>query len=312
MSSYYQPSGQLPPTGIWSFLAGGFLTAAVLAFGYIFLLWRWPALGIFLPLVFGFGLGTVLKTLARWGKLRHPRRVGHLGMLVGLAALYLQWSVYLTLRASPGAVINGHLVRANGQFRAAAWLDQLAAPRQLFAQMVHLNALAIDDSPLASGWYLLLFWGGEALTVVGLARLLAREQAQVPFSEATNAWARVYILPRPANPVRDLSALRTALEAGDLQALARLSTTASVAQLLDRPPSNFVRLKRYYAPGDAECHYLTVESFTRKSGRYGPSFGVKLVVEYLCLTAAAAAELQARFGPALPAAPGAAGRQVAA
>ena len=303
MSLYYQPSGQLPPAGVWRFLAGGLLAAGLLAFGYVFLLWRWPPLGIFLPLVFGVGLGAVLKALARRGKLRHPRRVGHLALLLGLAALYLQWSVYLTLRSSPGTVVHGQLVRANGRFEAGAWISQLTSPGGMIEQISQINALAIDDGPLASWWYLLLFWGGEALAVVGLARLLAREQAAAPFSEATNAWALAEVLPRPVRPVPAVAVLRAALEAGDFQALVPMFTKATVAQLLSRPPSNFVFLKHYYAPGDANCHYLTVTSFTRKPGRYRPSFSAEPVVEYLCLTAAAAVELQTRFGSLPSAAP---------
>lgn len=298
MGLYYQPSNRMLAAGVRNFLIGGLAAATALAFGYAFALWCLPFTGVFLFLVFGVGLGHVLKVLARREKLRSPRSVGRLALLVGLGAMYLQWSVYLTLRAGPPTPV-GSRVRTTIRFDSALWARLLASPAEMMEQMsqVYTVAMDTDDRPFSPRWMLVVLWGAEAWTIVGIARSLARSQAQTPFSEATDAWAVEEIMLRPVNHIRDVAAMRTALEAGQFQALVLLPTKASVHQMLGRAPSSFARLKLHSAPGDAKCHYLTLENLIGKIRKGSASFDAVTVVEYLHISPATYNELQARFGP---------------
>jgi hypothetical protein len=297
MGLYYEPSNRMLPTGVRNFVLGGLAAAIPLALGYAFALWCLPPTCVFMFLLFGVGLGQTLKVLARRGKLRSPRNVGRLALLVGMVAMYLQWSVYLTLRAGPPTPV-GSRVRTSIRFSPAVWASLLASPAKMVTQISQLSTVSIDtdNRPFSPRWTLVAIWIVEAWAIIGIARSFARSQAQVPFSEATDMWAVMQIMPRPVNHVRDVVAMRTALEAGHFEALVLLPTKATVHQMLSRPPGSFARLKLHSAPGDASCHYLTLENFIGKRRKGSASFDVATVVEYLHILPATYDELQARFG----------------
>lgn len=143
-----------------------------------------------------------------------------------------------------------------------------------------------------------LFWAAEALVIVGMASGRAHSQAGEPFSEAANTWATPEIMPRPATHVRELAAMKTALEAGDYHALVPIFTKATVEQLMAQPTS-FARLTLYAAPGDPGCSYLKLENFVGKRRRGATSFTIKTVIAHLRLPPVAYEELYHRF--AIPA-----------
>ena len=295
MSAYYQPSNQMPPGGGGKFVVGGTVAAVVLAFGYGFITWYVPFTAFFLALVFGGLLGAALAALVRRGKLRSPAAVMPLALLVGVVATYAQWSVYLTLRA--GAELHQSssiLLRTGSRFSLGVWAGLVASPGRM-AEAIHgISGLAIDDQPLASSSYLLLFWAAETLVIVGLASGWAYSQAGAPFSEVANAWAIPEIMPRPATHVPDPAMLKSALEAGDYRAIVPIATRATVQQLLARPTS-FARLTLYTAPDDPGCRYLKLENFVGKTRRGTASYDVKTVVEHLWLPPAAYEELYHQF-----------------
>lgn len=163
--------------------------------------------------------------------------MARLALLVGLAATYWQWSVYLTLRASPEASHRGRANWGQVRFKPTVWAGLVVSPRRMANGTSEVNGLSIDNEPLRSRWYLVLFWGAEALFIVGLACAGAGAQAEEPFSEATDAWAVAELMPRPVSHVRDPAALRAALEAGNFEALELLPTKATAPQMLGRPPA---------------------------------------------------------------------------
>ena len=296
MGLYYQPAHRMPSGGVRTFLAGGLVAAAFLAFVYTLVMWYWPFTGFFLFLGFGLALGLTLKALARRGKLRSPLGVGRLALGVGLLAMYLQWSVYLTLRASAETHPARSIIRNQARFSPAKWASLVVEPGEMLARMSRLDALSVDDTPLSSGLFLAMFWAAEVLAVVGIAHMLAVEQAKAPFSEATDAWALTDLLPRPVSHVSDVVPLRMALEAGHLAALVPMPTRADVHQLQGRAPGNFMQLKLHYAPDDPGFHFLTVQRFTGKRRKEVASFDIDFVVKYLSLSPVAYEALKTRFG----------------
>lgn len=295
MCAYYQPSNQMPPGGGGKFVAGGVAVAVGLAFGYGFITWYVPFTAFFLFLVFGGLLGAALAALVRRGKLRNPAAVMRLALLVGLVAMYTQWSVYLALRTGaephhPHSI----LLRTNSRFSPGVWAGLVASPRRMWEATHGITSLSIDDHPLASSWYLLLFWAAEVLVIVGMASGWAHSQAGEPFSEAANAWATPEIMPRPATHAQDLAAMKSALEAGDYRAIVPIPTKSTVQQLMAQPTS-FARLTLYTVPADPGCSYLKLESFVGKRRRGAVSFDIKTVVERLHLPPTAYEELYQRF-----------------
>lgn len=158
MSVYYQLSNQMPPGGGGKFVTGGTVAVVVLAFGYGFITWYVPFTAFFLLLAFGGLLGAALAALVRRGKLRSPAAVMQLALLVGLMAIYTQWSVYLTLRAGtePHHPYSG-LLRTTGRFSLGVWAGLVASPSRMWEAMHGITSLSIDDHPLASPWYLRCF-----------------------------------------------------------------------------------------------------------------------------------------------------------
>ncbi|MGI4871343.1 MAG: hypothetical protein ACRYFX_09205 [Janthinobacterium lividum] len=102
MNPYYQPANKMPLVGSLLVLLGGVVAATVLALMYIYAIWYIPFVyvNVLVCLAFEFLLGVALRLLVQVGKLRNPSAVGWLALAVGLVALYLEWTVYLTLLAS--------------------------------------------------------------------------------------------------------------------------------------------------------------------------------------------------------------------
>ena len=301
MSLYYQPSNKMPPGGAVFFLLGGLVAAAALALIYTYANWYSGVVQISGLFCLGFGLllSMALAWLARRGRLRSPLGVAGLALLVGLAAVYLEWGAYLTLLFSTPAGGPGEAAGTGSSFSPGLFADFLAHPGRMAAAARQINQTGVwsmhsgphsdagvDSKP--TGWYLGLFWGLEALIIVvgaGLAGLSAKD----PFSEATGEWAAFEGLPRPVAFIQDAAATRAALEAGQTQVLRP-----------HRPGDNagqYARLLVHYVPADPACRYLTVENLANQTdGRGKVTPKVRVVVRRLALPPAAYQDLVQRFG----------------
>ena len=125
--------------------------------------------------------------------------------------------------------------------------------------------------------------------VVGSAALLARSQADEPFSEATNQWADEEDLAHPVGYAADVEATRRALETGQFHTLTPFQTESAEA--------SFARLKLHCVTDDASCQYLTLENVTTKRDDKGKTTETKApVVERLAISRATYQDLKARFG----------------
>ncbi|MBO2010699.1 hypothetical protein [Hymenobacter negativus] len=293
MSLYYKPSNKMPIGGVLLFLLVGVLASALLALVYIYAIWYIPFvyINVFICLGFGLVLGGVLMLLARAGKLRSPVGVGLLALLVGLVAVYLEWSVYLTLLFNAEATGTGRDADTSTSFSAALFADVFTHPGTMWEAIGKINETGTWSLKGAtpSGVFLGIIWVIELLIILGGAYLLARSQADEPFSEVANEWADEETLPHPIGFAQDVAQTRTALETGQFHAL-----TPYVAQSETDP---FARLKLHRAPNDHNCQYLTLENVTTKIDDKGKATqSTDTVVQYLAISPVAYEELKKRFG----------------
>ncbi|MBD2770323.1 hypothetical protein IC235_20745 [Hymenobacter sp. BT664] len=293
MSLYYQPSNRMPLGGVLLFLLGGVVTAAVLALVYIYAEWYIPFvyINVFFCLGFGLLLGAVLMILVRAGKLRSPRGVLILVLLVGLAAVYLEWGVYLTLLFNSETTGTGRDADTSTSFSTSLLASILTSPGQMWEAIEKINKTGTWSvkRTTPTGVFLWVVWSIEALIIVGGAYLLAYSQAEEPFSELANEWADEETLAHPVGYLQDEASSRTALESGQFHLL-----TPHLATSKTEP---FARLKLYRAPNDATCQYLTLENVTTTLDSKGESSeSTTTVVQYLAISTAIYEDLKARFG----------------
>ena len=293
MSLYYQPSNKMPVGGVLLFLLGGVLAAAGLAFVYIYAIWYIPFVYInfFLCLGFGLVLGVILLLLAKAGKLRSPKGVGGLAVLVGLAAVYLEWSVYLTLLFNSETTGTGRDADTSTSFSGGLFLDVLTHPGAMWNAIVKINATGTWTlkGTTPSGAFLWVVWLIELVIILGGAYLLASSQADEPFSETANEWAEEETLAHPIAYAHDSAATRVALETGQFQTLTPHLDQDELGQ--------FARLTLHCAPNDPSCQYLTLENVKKERDSKGKITEAKaIVVQHLGISPAARQDLKQRFG----------------
>lgn len=294
MSLYYQPSNKMPLGGVLLFLLGGVLGAAILSFIYIYAVWYIPFLYINLFICVGFGLllggGLILPIIT--GKLRSPMGVAVLTVLVGLVAIYLEWSVYLTLIFNSKTTGTGKEADTSTSFSGSMFIDFLTHPAEMWNGIGEVNRTGIWSlkGTTPTGLWLWAVWLLELVIIIGVACVMTRSQAREPFSELANEWTDEETLAHPLAHVPDAAQTRLALETGQFHSL-----TPYVAQSGVEP---FARLKLYRAPNDTSCQYLTLENVTTDVDSKGHvAESTDTVVQYLAISPAAYDDLKKRFGP---------------
>jgi hypothetical protein len=293
MQLYYQPSNKMPLAGILALLAGGVAAALVLALVYVYAVWYIPFVYInfFLCLGFGLGVGAALAGLVRLGKLRSPGAVGALALLVGLAAVYLEWGMYLTLVFNTETTGKGADADTNTSFSLRLFTDIMTHPTAMWVAIRQLNETGTWSlkSSTPTGVLLGLIWVVEALLILGGTYLMAKAQATEPFSETSNEWATEETLAHPLTFAQDAATTRTALETGQFHHLAPHTSPEA-----DAP---FARLKLHSAPNDHNCRYLTLENVTTTIDKKGKATqSTTTVVQHLAISPANFQELHRRFG----------------
>jgi hypothetical protein len=293
MSLYYQPSNKMPVSGALICLLGGVVAAAVLAVVYVYAIWYIPFvyINLFICLGFGFALAMVMILLVRAGKIRNPRGASMLSLVVGLAAVYLEWTMYLTLLLNSETTGTGKDADTSTSFSFSLFVDVLTHPARMWEYILRLNETGSWSLKGAtpSGTFLWLIWAIELLLIVGLPYLLARSQASDPFSESANEWAEEEALAHPIGFASDVASTRSALESGQFNSLTPHLTEADEEQ--------FARLRLYHVPNDPFCHYLTLDNVTKKLDSKGKSTETtENVVQHLTISSATYQELKRRFG----------------
>ena len=301
MSAYYQPSHKMTATGSLLLLAGGVAAAAVLAPLYIYAVWYIPSvyLNLLVCGVFGMLLGGALASLAKIGKLRSPWVVGQLALVVGLVAVYLEWSVFLTLLYNSKTTGSGSQTDTSTSFSLVLFTQIVTSPVAMWQAIERVNATgtwslgsASATNTAESGVFLWLVWLGEAAIIMGVAYWLAHRQASEPFSETSDEWAATEHLARPLNYVQDVPGIRAALESGHFEQLVPYDGQSATG--------SFARLQLHHAPNASDCHYLTLQNVATKRDKKGKGTQqAKTVLKYLALSPATYQQLRQRFGTAV-------------
>jgi hypothetical protein len=201
--SFYRHSGKAPIAGLLCLGVAG--PAAALTLGWIYgyaILWiPWVYLAAVLPLVLGAGVGVVVAGAARVGKLRSLGLVAVAGLILGVAATYVQWVAWLTGAGAELGLGDVGMVGAG------------------------ISAVAAEGAWSVFGWQptgnsLYAIWGIEGLVIVAIsAGMPAGMMMDWVFCENCDAWLKDKIEMAPFDPVRDEEALKARIERGDIEPL---------------------------------------------------------------------------------------------
>lgn len=183
---YYVPSGRIPIAVIPISILGA-LAALASAWGYAWMTWQGPLLGdCLVALVFSAMLGFAVIYIAKKAKVRSPKWMGRIGILIGLLAWYAQWAAYLCMTADlPGKGVY------------AVFLALLADPlamAELILALTHTGAYDAFGLSLPSG-LIIATWVAELGTLVLFPYLFGRNAATEPFCERSNSWMKEVTLP---------------------------------------------------------------------------------------------------------------------
>ena len=254
-SPYYQPSGRTPLTGALLLLVGAGAAAVPLGIVYVLAVRYIPIiyLNLLAVVAFGFGYAVLVARLARLGKLRAPLTATALGFVAGGVATWLQWVFFAAFIISRGDEVP----------LVPAYLGFLTNPAALGAFMraaAEHGTWSMKDGAPVKGVVLVIIWVAESLVIVVPAAMFARGQAEKPFSEALQRWARCVKLPGRLPFFADRAATRQRLASGDLMPL-----------VTNEPPAamQYARLELWRAEGDPACSYLSVENVTETLDKKG-------------------------------------------
>lgn len=246
---YYKPSGKFPIYGpLAILLIGGFCAVAGGALYGAVCQWNpCKCLNMIGTLIFAFVLGIGVMLGAQAGKVRSPFVAASMGLLVGLAAFYVQWI-----------------------FFAHAWTDEYTEAARWFHHALDLftvmNAAAeqggwpLEGMDLGSTarvlvkWSFFLFWVLEAIAIVGMSAYLGYYEAHdSPFCEQCGKWAVDQGDPAKLGLPESEEMLKMDLENGDIDALAKLGEPS---------PMGYTEVKLAACPNCGQKAWLVVNKVT--------------------------------------------------
>lgn len=201
---FYQHSGQMTAYGPLLVVVGGVVSALILGFLYMALMFYIPYLIAKWALMVGMtaGLSFVIAELAKVGKIRSPLLVLVLGGLIGTFAWYCSWvSLYQIM-------VEGSPFEWN--------------PLELFVLATHVGQVGRweDIGPTAT-WCL---WGAEALALIGAAAVYPWDSIRdTPFCEACDRWVKAETQVGPFEPEGNVPALKHHIEGGNLSRIMDLT-----------------------------------------------------------------------------------------
>jgi hypothetical protein len=209
---YYSHSGKAPVSAVVFTMGSGLIGAVVLAAVYAYLILYIPLAGyISFLLTFGFGwaLGWVVAKSVRWGNVRNRAVATAISAIVGLAALYVAWAVWLYA-----------LLQREGVDVTA--MEVIFSPLGMWELILAINesgAWSISGAT-PTGIVLWLIWLIEAVIIVGAAVYFGRAAVNDPFCETCNLWSK-YSAGVLVTGMGDTAALKSSLERHDFSPVAQ-------------------------------------------------------------------------------------------
>jgi hypothetical protein len=153
----------------------------------LLLAWAYGWISAFLPsvvtamavVIFAAATGFIAWCVARIAKVRHPRWMGRLGLVIGFFAWYVQWAAFLVLASDDGsvAIVNGfsHL---------------LVNPRDMVTLIATLAKMRAQASLVTGSFFDTTFigWCIEFALLLAVPSLFGKLAAAEPFCEVSNNW----------------------------------------------------------------------------------------------------------------------------
>jgi hypothetical protein len=278
----YRPDGGFGMVGS-GILIGLSLLAAVALGWLLSFVERWMWLILIFPLIIGALVGVVGILAIKFGKVRSPALGGVAGLLAGcVAMLSMHYFDYLALRAETNRAIPPE-GRAVLEVMTPAWIDALPREQQEPAREARRLVLGVKSFPAYMDFeatngvtiqrtghggahdrgmnlgYVgsFIYWGVEVLIVAGVAFVLMKGAAAMPFCRDCQAW----------KTERKLGTLT--FRPGDVGGAGLVAALGSgdVARLVDHNPS----------VGDGPLHLSA--AVCPRCGEQGP-IDVKLLHKY--------------------------------
>lgn len=239
----YIPTGGLHFRGLLTALILGFW-GALLSAG---LIWLWeispvPTLLLFTPIVQGFLVGLVTALVFSRMKMRNPRLAMLMGFAFGLLSIGLvhfghhvrlvhqirdemrsELNANARLNEAQKRVLRGRLDTEPFRVVDQFFLHPQTRRHGFLATMQLRNEMGVTlKSSKVTGTGLWVLWGIEALAVAGLAGVISRQQAALPFCEECHAWCNEQKSPGGIMPGSLAEPLAEAIRVDDPAGLMRL------------------------------------------------------------------------------------------
>jgi hypothetical protein len=291
-SRYYRHSGGFSGTlsTIALFLACA--AAIVMSVVYSYLILYLPIGGYISFLItfgYAFATGWMSGRVLRWAKIRNNVVATIFGSIVGIAALYSAWVVWIYA-----------LYR---RYDMELPIDALVDPRFLWECILLVNehgawSLGRSDEPV-TGVFLWVVWLVEAGVVIGATVVFTRKAvARTPYCEQCNRWCGES--PRIATVAHGpVEPLRSAIEQGDW---------ATVVKMGPRGESSdkWYGMDLHGCAGCRQMYTLTVSDITLKAEKNGVAEVATILMDRLYITPAEADFLRTLHQSPAPAAAAAA------
>jgi tetratricopeptide (TPR) repeat protein len=270
-STYYQPSGQVPPTALPIGLAFAMLALPTA--------WLYAWLTIHLHVVVNFFVAAgfmlwllyIVHAATSRAKVRNARWAGRMALAIAVLAWFFQWAAWCALiiheRAAP---VGEHVLQTFAGFALQPWTMVPFA-----GALAETGTLRIDGWALSGGW-LYAVWLLELWMFVYIPPVWARIRADEPFCEASGTWAEKIEVPHKFAVIDNPDKAREVLECDPAQVRALLWNAAGE----DSPA--YAKATIYRCRNSDS--YISVQNIIQKSRGSGKGETVtKPVVEFLRL-----------------------------
>ena len=239
-SKYYKHSGAVPVNGLVLMAlygaAGAVLVAAIYGYADYYI----PLVYFNMLLAVGFGsvVGWCVGLGGKRGQVRNSWAMAAFGFLAGCLAEYAQWVAW---------------VFASSKQEIVAF-----TPAQLWTviQYVDENGAWSVFGSTPTGWELYIYWGLEALVIVGMSVVVAGFYlSTAAYCEHCKRWADEKQSVLPLDAVGDPKGLQSRLEQGDLAGLKALKKLPGDAAV-------FTVLNLNKCRGCAQSNFLSLDAVT--------------------------------------------------
>jgi hypothetical protein len=244
---YYRPSGKFELLGLIYMLVFGAIGAVLLGaiYGYGVFYIPLVMLNLLLVVAYGFCVGLCVQYGAKRGKVRNSTLLLLGGLVAGLMAEYANWVWYIF---------------ALSKQETLAYM-----PGDVWQIILNVNAQGVwsvfDSTP--TGIELWLYWGAEALVIVGIAAIVPWLNLQsAPFCEQCSRWVEGKDKISPLDAVADRKGFKSRLEQGDYAPIKAL-------KVLPQETSAFTTVTLLKCPGCQSSNYLTVQAVTLTKDKKG-------------------------------------------